>query len=150
MKVIFIILLSIGALSGFSQEKNKIKSLISDSEITKEPSDLKILRQAVEVNPNHPEAHEAYINRARLDTNLLIGQYASWMKRYPKSSAIPLAIGTYFSRKHSPKTKRYLLEAVKINPNLVEAWRMLSVDAEMWGEKDAQLDYFMVSWLWAM
>lgn len=92
------------------------------------------LQKLVELDPENIKSHQAFINAWKIDDPNLIDQYDKWISRYPKSSGIPLAIGTALIAKENPKAKPYLLKAVELNPGLAEAWYGLYIDASFRGE----------------
>jgi len=51
------------------------------------------------------------------------------------------SLGAVFSGSEDPRARPHLLEAVRMNPRLAQAWQMLSVDAERWGEQEKGLEY---------
>lgn len=106
------------------------------------PADsLQKWKAAVESGINNLAAHQEFIKLVGLQHPALTKQYEEWMKRFPTSEKIPFALGTALCNRESPKAKPYLLAAVKINPRLAEAWQMLAIDAERWGNEDAAREY---------
>jgi tetratricopeptide (TPR) repeat protein len=132
----FVMLSKVSAQTKFGKTK---------SELAK----LKKLGMVVEANPENIEAHQAFIgavytNDFRLikqHDSLLIKQYAQWMKKFPKSAAVPFALGRTFAYRESPQATEYLLKAVKLNPNLAEAWKFLSEDATLRSDLTAASEY---------
>ncbi|MEC5147004.1 TlpA disulfide reductase family protein [Chitinophaga sp. 212800010-3] len=118
-----------------------------------ENSDLQQLKAVVASHPDSLEAHQRFIEAFRKSipgasfrnadsvTSLLAGQYAAWMKKYPKAANVAFAIGEAYADAESPKAKTYLLQAVKINPQLAKAWRDLAFDAERWGNESMSREY---------
>jgi len=121
------ILLTASTGLAFAQRTNK-NDIISD------PAALAKLKKAVELSPDSPKVHEAYIKAIGMESPVLEKQYAAWMKQFPKSSAVPYALGKAYEDQESPKAKPYLLKAVELNPKFTEAWGGLWIDAERWGD----------------
>ncbi|HEY6081963.1 MAG TPA: hypothetical protein VIU45_00815, partial [Chitinophagaceae bacterium] len=121
------------------------------------PTDTTALRIAVEAYPDSLKIHEQYISQyleamkqsIAHPTNkaydsvllLLIPQYQSWMKRFPRCAAVPLAIGEAYVEAELPQARPYLLKAVALNPSLAKAWMDLWIDADRWGDFEAGRDY---------
>jgi thiol-disulfide isomerase/thioredoxin len=93
----------------------------------------------VEKAPDSLKYHEAFIQSIDINDPFLNYQYLQWVKKFPTSATVPFAIGKAFYRNSIEKSKMYLLKAVAVNPNISEAWMLLSQDANLKGEKqDAQ------------
>ena len=99
------------------------------------------LKAAVEANPADKEAHAQFIKAMGLDNPGLAQQYEKWMQQFPKQAVIPYAIGAAYCNSERPVAKPYLLKAVAINDTLADAWQMLSIDAERWGDKQSSMHY---------
>jgi peroxiredoxin len=112
------------------------------------------LRAAVEKHPDSLSAHLRFIaafeksvpgmsfeNRDSV-VGLLEPQYIAWMKRFPRSATVPLAIGDAYIDAESPKARAYLLKAVALDPKMAKAWEDLAGDAELWGDVGAEREYW--------
>ncbi len=111
------------------------------SKIITDQKEIEKLKAAVEISPDSPKVHQAYIEALGTENAALEKQYQTWIKKYPKSSAYPFALGKAYEREESPKAKTYLLQAVKLDPKLTEAWGGLWIDAERWGDFSGGRDY---------
>ncbi|MBC9933026.1 redoxin domain-containing protein [Chitinophaga qingshengii] len=119
----------------------------------KATDDLQQLRAAVAKTPDSLNVHHQFIaafkksipNASFRNTDsvvsLLQGQYATWMKQFPRSATVPYAIGEAFADGESPKARTYLLKAVKLDPKLAAAWLDLAFDAERWGDQTNGIEY---------
>ncbi len=107
-----------------------------------ELANLKKLSAAVEANPNNLEAHQFFINALKKGDPMLDTQYKIWIKRFSKSSTTPFAIGKMYYQRDDSKARDYLLQAAALKPDLSEAWKMLAIDAQRWGDKTASRKYF--------
>ena len=116
--------------TGFAQEKEFVP--VSAKEMTK-------LRKAVEANPDNLEAHKAYLAAFRTAEEATV-QYEQWMKKYPKSAAVPQALAEKYGH-YSPKTAQYLLQAAALEPDNVELWQELALDASMRGDNEKRIAY---------
>lgn len=112
----------------------KAETVASKGEISK-------LAKAVEANPDSLNIHSAYIKAAGINNSSAIAQYEKWMKKFPKSAAVPYALAKAYLNQESPKAKPYLLKAVAIDPNFTEAWGGLWTDAQRWGDFKAGEEY---------
>lgn len=110
------------------------KSLAEKSEIEK-------MKNSVERYPDSLLMHQEYIKTMGLDDPQLEMQYAEWMKKFPKASMVPFAIGNAFQKKESPKAKPYLLKTVELDQGFTEGWGGLWIDAERWGDFAAGRNY---------
>lgn len=119
---------------------------------TKTPADslaqIKKLMADIEARPDDLAAHEAYVKASGFtkwgapENADFIKQYEAWMKKFPKSAAMPYALGHAFAGKESPKARPYLLKAVAIDPAYDKAYFDLWIDAERWGDAKAA-DYLL-------
>jgi thiol-disulfide isomerase/thioredoxin len=103
--------------------------------------ELATMRKAIEKYPDSLQLHEAYIKAVTVDNPALLKQYDQWVKKFPKSATVPLAIGSALYRKEYPSAKPYLLKAVERDPKLAQVWQMLSFDASRWGDEPAAREY---------
>jgi thiol-disulfide isomerase/thioredoxin len=87
------------------------------------------LRHAVDTYPDDTLANQKLIFAWGIDDSTLLIQYNYWLKKFPRSSVIPLTIGLVLSKEERPEAKRFLLKAVEINSNLSRAWFYLYIDA---------------------
>ena len=105
-----------------------------------DPAELAKIRAAIETNPDDLASHEAYLKASGfskwgvpIDPEF-VKQYEAWMNKFPKSAAVPYALGHAFASKESPKAKDYLLKAVQIDPKFAKAYYDLWIDGERWGD----------------
>ncbi|MES2275416.1 MAG: TlpA disulfide reductase family protein [Bacteroidota bacterium] len=127
------LLISIQATSLFAQKAKPVA--VTDK------GELEKLKLAVEANPDSLGKHAAYIKAVGLANPALVAQYDVWMKKYPKSAAVPYALAKAYVDEESPKAKPYLLKTVAIDPKYTEAWGGLWIDGERWGDFKASRDY---------
>ncbi len=80
-----------------------------------------------------PTPSPQYIFVAGDDEEAIVQQLEAWEKRFPRSAAIPLAMGLKLYNIESPKAKPWLLKAAALQPGNVKVWVMLHLDAERWG-----------------
>lgn len=80
-------------------------------------------------------------DRGKALTAALVAKYQSWCQRFPKSHGVQFGLGALFSAGEDPRARPHLLEAVRLEPKLAEAWQMLSGDAERWGEQEKAREY---------
>ena len=105
-----------------------------------DPAVIRELQQAIEKNPADLELHDKYLKATGFakwgveEDPEFIKQYEEWMIKFPKSAAIPYALGHAFASKESPKAKPYLLKAVAIDPKFDKAYFDLWIDGERWGD----------------
>jgi predicted Zn-dependent protease len=99
------------------------------------------LKVLVIANPDSLSYHEEYIKAVGFKEASTVAQYDQWMKKYPKNSTLPLAIGTAFWEAEYPEAKPYLLKVVELDPKQAKTWFMLSIDADRWGNENAARDY---------
>lgn len=97
------------------------------------------LKHSVEKHPDDLTANRNFIDAWGRTDSLLLMQYNFWLKKYPASSAIPLAIAERLSE--DPKAERYLRRALFINPRLAGAWEELSYSADRKGETQDAIAY---------
>jgi thiol-disulfide isomerase/thioredoxin len=114
-----------------------------------DPAELAKIRASIEANPGDLSAHEAYLKASGFakwnapDDPAFIKQYEDWMKKFPKSAAIPYALGHAYASKESPKAKPYLLKAVEIDPKYDKAYFDLWIDGERWGDSKLSSSYLL-------
>ncbi|MEJ7694445.1 redoxin domain-containing protein [Daejeonella sp.] len=99
---------------------------------------LKNLQAAVESNPESIKNHETFLKALLPDDPYLKSQYAVWLKRFPKSSAVPFSIGKHLVSFLYPEGSGYLLKAVELKPGYAEAWYLLGANAEISGNTLSQ------------
>ncbi len=133
-KIFHIKLVAMVVLFAVNATAQQPKMITDQKEIEK-------LRVAVELTPDSPKVHQAYIEALGVDNEVLEKQYQAWIRKYPKASAYPYALGKAYEREESPKAKTYLLQAVKLDPKLTEAWGGLWIDAERWGDFEGGRNY---------
>jgi thiol-disulfide isomerase/thioredoxin len=127
-----LIFLSAGLMKAYAQpDKEKTQP---------DPTEINNLRLAIEQKPDDLDLHEQYLKATGFskwnapDNPDFVKQYEEWMIKFPKSPAIPYALGHAFASKESPKAKPYLLKAVEIDPKFDKAWYDLWIDGERWGD----------------
>lgn len=115
----------------------------TDLEIFKieEAQKIKKLIAAVEKNPDDMKAHEDYINAMNIYTPEFENRYALWIKRFPKSAIVPFELGKTYEEHTDPRCTENLRKALKLNPNLAEAWQYLSYYATFVGDKSIAIEY---------
>ena len=93
----------VGVMKSYAQPSNE-KAPPDPAEITK-------LELAIEKNPDDLDLHDKYLKATQFtkwgaeENQDFIRQYEEWMIRFPKSAAIPYALGHAFAGKESPKAK---------------------------------------------
>jgi len=139
--IIIAFVMGIGFLNGHAQAPKEAAP--------PDPAELAKLRAAIEANPDDPAAHEAYLKASGFtkwgapEDPEFVKQYEEWMKKFPKSAAVPYALGHAFAGKESPKAKPYLLQAVKIDPKFAKAYFDLWIDGERWGDSKLSTSYLL-------
>jgi len=105
--------------------------------VSRQPKDpaLRALSKKIEQAPNDASQLEAYLQLADPEEESTRQQFDRWMQKFPKSSAIPYAIGQALVDKESPKAKHYLLKTIALDSTLTEVWGSLWIDAERWGDQ---------------
>ncbi|HLF45440.1 MAG TPA: redoxin domain-containing protein [Chitinophagaceae bacterium] len=98
------------------------------------------LRAAVVANPNDLEAHKAYL-KSFASADEAKAQYEQWMKKYPKSAAIPQALGEKYGT-YSPVAATYYLKAATLNPKNAYVWQRLALAASLSGDNAKQQEYY--------
>src|SRR5699024_9490120 len=98
----------------------------------------------VEAYPNNLEAHQSYLKAVGFTSmgrnsdsevvDKVVGQYQTWINKFPKSAVVPFALGVAFAKRESPDAKPYLMKTVKRNPDYAKAWYWLFIDAARWGK----------------
>ncbi|AMR32032.1 hypothetical protein A0256_11675 [Mucilaginibacter sp. PAMC 26640] len=86
-------------------------------------------------------AHTTYIYKMGLNNPLLVPQYRTWVKKWPKSVNIPLAIGTAYYKAEMSQAKEFLLKAAELEPQNAVVWFMLSADASNRGQTAMEMQY---------
>ena len=115
-----------------------LTSTFAQSE-TVSPQERSKLRAAAERNPNDLEAQKAYLNTF-VSADDAKTEYEVWMKKYPKSAAIPQALGEKYGT-YSPKSGQYLLKAAELQPSNVALWQKLALDASLRGNYAKEQEY---------
>ncbi len=105
------------------------------------PEEIKKALTVVQANMDSLKAHKVYIYAMGLYSPLLAPQYNAWIKKYPKSVNIPLALGTVYHNAEMPQANEFLLKAAAIAPQNGKIWLMLSDDALTRGQTDAAKDF---------
>ncbi|PWV56836.1 TlpA disulfide reductase family protein [Chitinophaga sp. S165] len=99
------------------------------------------LKAVIEKQPANVEAHKEYVSLMEGDSAGLVKQYQLWLKKFPKTAAVPYGLGSYYASREDPAAKPYLLKAVTLDPKLADAWFRLSFDAQCWGEFKKSEEY---------
>lgn len=102
---------------------------------------LKKLIMKVNANPNSLKAYQDFINALDINDPMLPSQYSVWMKRFPKSAITPFALGKTYEEYDDPRCEQYLLDAIRIDSCFAQAWRYLSLNATLKGDKAAAVTY---------
>lgn len=105
------------------------------------PEEIQALKEKVLAAPDSLGYHEEYIKAVTLKDPALIPQYEAWSKQFPGKYSIPFAIATALYEAELPEATPWLKKSVELNPKLAEAYQMLSIDADRWGDAKAALDY---------
>ncbi|MBO9635002.1 MAG: redoxin domain-containing protein [Chitinophagaceae bacterium] len=105
------------------------------------PEEIAELKKKVMASPDSISYHEEYIKAVTLKDPGLIPQYEAWSKEYPGKYSIPFAIATALYEAELPEATPWLKKSVELNPKLAEAYQMLSIDADRWGDAKAARDY---------
>jgi thiol-disulfide isomerase/thioredoxin len=98
------------------------------------------LKAKIEQFPDSLPLHEKYLNLSYKDNNLE-SQYQIWTKKFPKSAIVPFAIGKNLFSNSEPSCEYFLMEAVKRNPNLAEAYYLLSINAQRKQNLEEEINY---------
>ena len=111
------------------------------------PEEISKIELAISQTPDDLTLHEKYLKATQFskygakEDPEFIKQYEEWMIKFPKSAAIPYALGHAFASKESPKAKPYLLKAVAIDPKFDKAYFDLWIDGERWGDFKVANEY---------
>ena len=120
-------------------------SLAQDGRKAPEPvpqATIDSLKAVVEASPDSIGYHEKYIKAlGGKVTPELVAQYKAWAEKFPKSKAVPYAIGQAYYNHESPEATPYLKQVVKMDPKFARVWQMLSIDAERWGNEALAHEY---------
>jgi thiol-disulfide isomerase/thioredoxin len=112
-----------------------------------DPAEVSKLRAEIEQNPDNLELHDKYLKATGFskwgvaEDPAFVKQYEEWMVKFPKSAAIPYALGHAFAGRESPKARPYLLKATEIDPKFHKAWYDLWIDGERWGDTKVSRAY---------
>ena len=99
------------------------------------------LKRLIVAHPDSLLPVRQYVFVAGDDEEATLQQLEAWEKQFPRSAAIPLAMGMKFYNVESPKAKPWLLKAAAWQPGNADIWVMLHLDAERWGDKEAAHEY---------
>jgi len=102
---------------------------------------LDSLKAVIENSPDSLLPLQQYIFVLGNTNDTVVTQLTAWMEKFPKSAAIPFALGENFYSSESPKAKPYLDKVVELQPENAKVYEMLSIDAERWGDKDLGREY---------
>lgn len=97
--------------------------------------------KTVEKDVTNIEHHKTYIYAMGLNNPELYKQYEKWMEQFPGVGEIPMALGMVNPKNNLDRSTEYLLRAVKMNPDLHEAWSRLSENAEISGQQTLAIEY---------
>ena len=99
------------------------------------------LKTVIENNPDSLLPLQQFIFVLGSDNDTVATQLTAWMGKFPKSAAIPFALGETYYNSESPKAKPYLLKVVELQPQNAKVYEMLAIDAERWGDRDQSREY---------
>lgn len=135
MKQIIVVLLTIMSIVVFGQDpaKQKNKTINQDT--------LATYRFSVEANPNDLSLHKKFIKYLGISSEEIEIQYLNWCLKFPKSANVPFSIGEAYANMESPKAKPWLLKASEIDPKMAQAWFLLWIDGERWGDFSASREF---------
>ena len=120
--------------------------LHSQLKVEKKPvnkKEVKKLAKKVAKSPDSLSYHKEYIKAAGDDPRdpSIVAQYEKWSKKFPENANIPFGIATALYHHEFPEAKPWLEKAVAIDPKLAEAYFMLAIDAERWGDEAGAREY---------
>lgn len=92
------------------------------------------LKAVIEKQPANVEAHNEYVKLMNSDSTGLVKQYQLWLKKFPKTAAVPYGLGSFYANRDDPAARPYLLKAVTLDPKLAEAWFDLWCDGQCRGD----------------
>ena len=110
------------------------------------PDEVASAKQAVEANPDSAAAHDRFAKTIGRDRDPKafeagVAQYEAWEKQFPNSAEVAFRLGALLCGKEDPRAKPHLLKAVELDPKRGEAYAMLSIDAERWGDTAASREF---------
>lgn len=111
-----------------------------DVDIPVTPNTIDSLKRVIAAHPDSLLPVRQYVFAAE-DEEAILQQLDAWEKQFPRSAAIPLAMGMKFYNEESPKAKPWLLKAAALQPGNAAVWVMLHLDAERWGDRKAAHEY---------
>ena len=130
------------------QKEERVSKMISiaarenyELDIPRTVNTVDSLKKIIAANPDSSLPLRQYVFLLGNDNDTVAAQFNAWMKQFPKSTAIPFALGEDYYEAESPKAKPYLLKVVELQPKNAKVWQMLSVDAERWGNEKAAHEY---------
>lgn len=106
-----------------------------------DPAEIKELEAKIVASPDSLSYHKEYIKAVGLKNPALTAQYEKWMQQFPGNSNIPFGLATAMYNSELPEATPWLKKSVELNPKLAEAYQMLSIDAERWGNETAAREY---------
>lgn len=112
-----------------------------DLDIAVTPNTIDSLKRVIAANPDSLLPVRQYVFVAGYEEETTVQQLEAWEKQFPRSSAIPLAMGLSLYNMESPKAKPWLLKAAELQPGNAVIWVMLHLDAERWGDQKAAHEY---------
>jgi len=99
------------------------------------------LKKEVERLPDSSMPVKQYMFAMGKSSETALAQVNAWIKQFPRSAAIPYALGEMYYNEESPKATPYLKKVVELQPGNAKVWQMLSIDAERWGNNTASREY---------
>lgn len=105
--------------------------------------EVKQLIDKISKSPDSLSYHSEYIKAAGDDARdpAIVAQYEEWSRKFPRNANIPLGIGTALYHHEYPEATPWLKKVVELNPKAAEAYQMLAIDAERWGDEAGAREY---------
>lgn len=110
-------------------------------DVTRTANTIDSLKRVVELRPDSSMPVKQYLFVMGKNNDTAVAQINAWMKQFPRSAAIPAALGDIYYNEESPKATPYLKKVVELQPGNAKVWQMLSIDAERWGDNTASREY---------
>jgi thiol-disulfide isomerase/thioredoxin len=98
-----------------------------------------LLKEAVELDPDLPEALDQFARVASRDERLRA--YEAWARKFPDKPVFPSTLADAWEYDDYKKSEAYAKQAVAIDPNYAKAYMTLSLIAEASGDQKARLEY---------
>jgi len=112
-----------------------------DVDVPRTANTIDSLKREVERLPDSSMPVKQYMFAMGKSSETAIAQVNAWIKQFPRSTAIPYALGEMYYNEESPKATPYLKKVVELQPGNAKVWQMLSVDAERWGDNTASHEF---------